>query len=248
MVSGKWLKLVKSLQIKKYRQLHQCFVVEGTKSVLELPDSHFAVEAMFGTEAFLRQHIRIRKDIGFEYHQASEEELARMGSFQTNNTVLAVVRMPAPIPLQVSAGEYALALDGIQDPGNVGTILRIADWYGLQKVFCSEDTADVYNPKVIAASMGSFIRVRTWYGNLADIFGPEPRIPLLGAFLEGDNVHRFTFPSSGVIVLGNESRGIRSDLHPLISHKIHIPRYGGAESLNAGIAAAVICDNLRREV
>jgi TrmH family RNA methyltransferase len=246
MVSGKWLKLVKSLQIKKYRQLHQWFLVEGTKSVTELLDSHFAIEVLFGTDTFLRQHIRTRSNISFEYHPASEDELARMGSFQTNNSVLAVVQMPRPYPLRIEKGEYALALDGIQDPGNLGTIIRIADWYGIKKIFCSEDTADLYNPKVIASSMGSFIRVSTRYGELAEHFAAMQDIPKLGAFLEGENVHNYTFPDSGIIVMGNESKGIRADLHAYISGRVHIPRYGGAESLNAGIATAIICDNLRR--
>ncbi len=246
MVSGKWLKLVKSLQIKKYRQLHQCFLVEGTKSVLELLDSHLVIEVLFGTDTFLRQHIRTRSDISFEYHPASDDELARMGSFQTNNSVLAVVQMPRQHPLRIEKGEYALALDGIQDPGNLGTILRIADWYGLKKIFCSEDTADLYNPKVISSSMGSFMRVSTWYGDLGVHFETMQNIPILGAFLEGENVHQYTFPDSGIIVTGNESKGIRTDLHAYISDRVHIPRYGGAESLNAGIATAIICDNLRR--
>ncbi len=166
MVSGKWLKLVKSLQVKKYRQLHQSFLVEGAKSVLELMDSAYEIRAVFATEAFLRQHIRNRPEISFEYHAVTDDELSRLGSFQTNNAAIAVA-VPLPnAPLPVGPAEYALALDGIQDPGNVGTILRIADWYGIRNVICSEDTADVYNPKVIAASMGSFTRVRTYYCSL----------------------------------------------------------------------------------
>ncbi len=246
MVSGKWLKLVKSLQVKKYRQLHQSFLVEGAKSVLELMESAYEIRAVFATEAFLRQHIRNRPGISFEYHAVTEDELSRLGSFQTNNAAVAVA-VPLPdAPLTVGPAEYALALDGIQDPGNVGTILRIADWYGIRKVICSEDTADVYNPKVIAASMGSFTRVRTYACSLPDYLRGHAGTPCLGAFLAGDDVHRFAFPPVGILVMGNESKGIRPDVEALITHKVHIPRYGGAESLNVGIATAVILDNVRR--
>jgi TrmH family RNA methyltransferase len=246
MVSGKWLKLAKSLQVKKYRQLHQSFLVEGAKSVLELLDSAYSMQALFATEAFLRQHIRTRSGISFELYPATEEELGRMGSFQTNNAAIAVADMLPNTPLRVAAGEYAIALDGIQDPGNVGTILRIADWYGIRKVICSEDTADMYNPKVISASMGSFTRIRTYYCELPGYLCQHTGTPFLGAFLDGDDVHRFQFPPSGLLVMGNESKGIRPEVEALITHKVHIPRYGGAESLNAGIATAVICDNIRR--
>ena len=246
MVSGKWLKLVKSLQVKKYRQLHQSFLVEGAKSVLELIDSAYEVRAVFATEAFLCQHIRTRPGISFEYHAATGDELSRLGSFQTNNAAVAVA-VPLPnAPLAVGTTGYALALDGIQDPGNVGTILRIADWYGITRVICSEDTADVYNPKVISASMGSFTRVRTYYCDLPGYLHGHAGTPCLGAFLEGDDVHRFAFPPSGILVMGNESKGVRPEVEALVTHKVHIPRYGGAESLNVGIATAVILDNVRR--
>jgi TrmH family RNA methyltransferase len=246
MVSGKWLKLVKSLQVKKYRQLHQSFLVEGAKSVLELMDSAYEIRAVFATEAFLRQHIRTRPGISFESHAVTEDELSRLGSFQTNNAAIAVA-VPLPnAPLAVGPAGYALALDGIQDPGNLGTILRIADWYGITQVICSEDTADVYNPKVISASMGSFTRVRTYYCDLPGYLRTQRGTPCLGAFLEGDDVHRFAFPPAGILVMGNESKGIRPGVEALITHKVHIPRYGGAESLNVGIATAVILDNVRR--
>ncbi len=246
MVSGKWLKLVKSLQVKKYRQLHQSFLVEGAKSVLELMNSAYEIRALFATEAFLRQHIRTRAGISFEYYAVTEDELARLGSFQTNNAAIAGA-VPLPnAPLAVESTGNVLALDGIQDPGNVGTILRIADWYGIHRVICSEDTADVYNPKVISASMGSFTRVRMHYCNLPDYLHRNASTPCLGAFLEGDDVHRFPFPASGILVMGNESKGIRPEVEARITHKVHIPRYGAAESLNVGIATAVILDNVRR--
>jgi len=169
-----------------------------------------------------------------------------MGSFQTNNAAIAVADTLPNAPLRVTAGEYAVALDGIQDPGNVGTILRIADWYGIRKVICSEDTADVYNPKVISASMGSFTRVRTYYCDLPAYLHQHAGTPFLGAFLDGDDVHRFVFPPLGLLVMCNESKGIRPEVEALITHKVHIPRYGSAESLNVGIATAIICDNVKR--
>jgi TrmH family RNA methyltransferase len=137
-------------------------------------------------------------------------------------------------------------LDDIRDPGNLGTILRIADWYGIRKLICSSSTADVYNPKVISASKGSFTRVEWYYCEL-NAYLKERSVPVYGAFLDGANVHTHGFEKSGYIVLGNEANGISFEVEQLVSQRITIPRFGGAESLNVGIATAIICDNLRRK-
>jgi RNA methyltransferase, TrmH family len=245
MISRSWNKLIKSLQNKKYRKIHQLFLVEGAKSVQELLESDYQATMLFSTEDFIREHIRLIQKQSLPYQVIAPDELAGLGTFQTNNACLAVVRTKPNVPLQVQTGEYGLVLDDIKDPGNLGTILRIADWYGINKIICSETTADVYNPKVISASMGSFTRVQTYYCNLREYLSAIS-FPVYGAFLDGQPVHDIPFAATGLIVMGNESQGIHPELVPFIHQRIHIPRYGGAESLNVGIATAIICDNWRR--
>ncbi len=246
MISAKWLKLLNSLQIKKYRKLHQLFLVEGAKSVLEMLHTGYPIQTLFATQSFISEHIRNSKNPGFELYPATEDELVKAGTFQTNNACIAVAPLPENKSLAPGPDEYALLLDGVQDPGNLGTIIRIADWYGITKIICSLDAVDVYNPKTIAGSMGSFMRVQAYYTDLPDYLQMHPEKTVYGAFLDGENVHQTQFDQSGLIVMGSESHGIREPLQPFISRKIHIPRYGAAESLNVGIATAVICDNLRR--
>jgi TrmH family RNA methyltransferase len=247
MISKKWVKLINSLQHKKYRRQHQAFLVEGAKSVLELFSSNYQIQILFVTDEFYQQHIRLLQKQSWECQIVSQQELEKTGVFQTNNACLAVVTTKPNKVLPIEANEYVLMLDEVKDPGNVGTILRIADWFGIQKVICSENTTDFYNPKVISASMGSFTRIQAYYCNLAEYIHQYARsLPVYGAFLEGTDVHTVSFASAGILLMGNESLGIRPELEPLVTQKIHIPRYGSAESLNVGIATAVICDNIRR--
>jgi RNA methyltransferase, TrmH family len=246
MISKKWLKLIHSLQVKKYRKLHQAFLVEGAKSVQELLSSDYQITILFTTQEFYNENIRLLSGQSFETHLVTQEELEKTGVFQSNNACLAVAVSKPNQPVFVQNSEYALVLDEIKDPGNLGTIIRIADWYGITKIICSETTTDFYNPKVIAASMGSFTRVHVYYCHLPEYLQEAANLQVYGAFLQGKDVHTVSFASSGLIVMGNESQGISRELEPFITQKIHIPRYGGAESLNVGIATAVICDNMRR--
>lgn len=248
MISKKWFKLINSLQLKKYRKIHQSFLVEGAKSVQEVLLSDYIIQALFVTDDFYHQHIRLLEKQSYELQIVTEEELAKTGVFQSNNACLAVVQTKPNTALYLNQAEYALVLDEVKDPGNLGTIIRIADWYGIYKIICSAATTDLYNPKVIASSMGSFTRVQLYYCELPEYFNGIPNKAIYGAFLGGENVHTHPFSDSGYIVLGNESQGISAELAPYIRHKIHIPGYGHAESLNVGIAAAVICDNMRRQL
>jgi RNA methyltransferase, TrmH family len=248
MISKKWLKLIHSLQVKKYRKLHQAFLVEGAKSVQELLSSDYQITILFTTQEFYNENIRLLSKQSFECQIVTQEELEKTGVFQSNNACLAVAVSKPNQPLIIKTREYALVLDEIKDPGNLGTIIRIADWYGITKIICSETTTDFYNPKVIAASMGSFTRVQLYYCNLHEYLQHIPKLQVYGAYLEGTDIHTVLFASTGLIVMGNESQGISPALEPYITQKIHIPRYGGAESLNVGIATAVICDNMRRAI
>jgi RNA methyltransferase, TrmH family len=168
-----------------------------------------------------------------------------LGEFQSNNTVVAVAEMKPNQSFQLPPHTFGLVLDDIRDPGNLGTIIRTADWYGINHIIASEETADFYNPKVISATMGSFTRMNIFYTSLPEYLS-ETKTKVFGAFLDGKNVHEITFDSGGFIVIGNESRGISPDVEKLVSERITIPRFGKAESLNAAIATAVICDNIRR--
>ncbi|MFO7256638.1 MAG: RNA methyltransferase [Bacteroidota bacterium] len=242
MISKAKSKFIKSLKIKKYRKQEQCFVVEGRKSVAELLASDYDVVMVLGTPAFLST---IRPLPGVEVIEASESDLVSLGTFESNDGALAVARMKPERLLLPSKGEWMLALDDIRDPGNLGTIIRIADWYGIKKIVASLETADRYNPKVISASMGSFLRVDLCYTDLP-AYIDQIQVPVVGAFLDGDDVHTAPFGYDGILVIGNESHGISEAVSARVSKRVTIPGYGGAESLNAAAATAVILDNLRR--
>lgn len=248
MFSKQQQKYVQSLQIKKYRQEHQRFLVEGAKSIVELLAADFEIEMILCTQKFFTENEIKLKKIFVE--QISQVELEKLGTLQSNDAALAVVKMRENKFLEAEQNEFVLVLDDIRDPGNLGTILRIADWYGIKKVICSENTVDFYNPKVIAASMGSFTRISAYYSNISNYF-ENTKITIsseiIGTFLNSQNVHRFEFPTQGYIVLGNESNGISAEVEQYISKKITIPRFGEAESLNVGIATAIVLDNLRRK-
>jgi len=242
MLSKAKIKFVKSLQIKKYRKQEQCFVVEGAKSVLELLNSDFEVVMVAATAEFLaKASLQGVADV----IESTPAELAGIGGFQTNETALAVGKMKPNSSFAVAEDEFALVLDDIRDPGNLGTIIRTADWYGIQKIIASEETADFYNSKVITSTMGSFARVHLFYTPLSEYFQDSSH-RVFGAYLKGQDVHTIDFGKGGLILIGNESRGISAGLEKFVTDKITIPRYGEAESLNAAIATAVICDNLKR--
>lgn len=241
MLSKAKIKFVKSLQIKKYRKQEQCFVLEGAKSIQELLDSDFETVMVIGTSEFI-MGIKIPKVV--EVTEVSLKELELVSEFQSNDAGLAVARMKPNQSFLVSADEFALVLDDIRDPGNLGTIIRTADWYGIQKIIASEETADYYNPKVISATMGSFTRVKMFYTDLVRYLG-EHHHRVFGAYLEGHDIHKVDFGKSGLVLIGNEARGISSSLGRFVTDKITIPKYGKAESLNAAIATAIICDQIK---
>jgi TrmH family RNA methyltransferase len=245
MLSKNQIKYINSLQQKKFRQEYQAFVVEGAKSVVELLLSDFELESLFVTEDFYKENKPTLDKQPLAAEIVTQAELEKAGTFATNNAALAVAKTKPNLELLVQEGEFALILDEIRDPGNLGTIIRIADWYGIKKIICSESTVDLYNPKVISSTMGSFTRVKLYYTNLAEYLGKRTE-KIYGAFLDSENVHTVDFATSGYIIIGNEANGISEQVEKLVTDKITIPRFGGAESLNAGIATAVICDNLRR--
>lgn len=251
MLSKNRIKYINSLKIKKYRQLHQSFIVEGGKSVLELLDSDFNIEFVLVTQEFQQKYSSILTRHNVAVETATIQELEGLGSFQTNDSCLAVAKTKENEFLSPQASEYVIMLDDVRDPGNLGTIIRIADWYGINKIVCSRDTTDVYNPKVIAASKGSFTRVRLFYTALPEYFEKVQggAHSVIGAFLGGQSLYDFGFPAEGgIILMGNESNGISDVVAAFVTDKVMIPRFGEAESLNVGIATAVMLDNMRRQV
>ncbi len=243
MISKSKVSFIKSLQVKKYRLAEQCFLVQGAKAVRETLESDYVVVMLCGTAEFIRGTRLKGKSI--EVIEASEKELAAVGSLEANDGALAVVRMKKMRAPFIAEGKLTLALDNIRDPGNLGTIIRTADWYGVERIIASEETADFHNPKVINATMGSFLRIDLCYAALPLVLS-KTCVPVYGAFLDGSNVHEVKFGSGGVIVVGNESRGISPEVARQVKYRITIPGYGSAESLNASVAAAVILDNIRR--
>lgn len=242
MLSKADIKYIKSLQIKKYRKQEQRFLVEGAKSVQELLESDFKVEKVIGSPSFVES---ARIPAGVQVTEVSGSVLETLGEFQSNNGAIAVAKMKDNASIALKDDEFALVLDDIRDPGNLGTIIRTADWYGINSIIASPETADFYNSKVISSTMGSFTRVDVFYTELTSYLERCNR-PIFGAFLDGENVHDLKFPRAGFIVIGNESRGISPEVEAHVNRRITIPRFGAAESLNAAIATAVICDNLRR--
>jgi TrmH family RNA methyltransferase len=248
MLSKNRIKFLKSLHQKKQRYEAQAFLVEGEKSLSELLVSDFEILELFITDAFFQKFENNILSKAKTYAIVKNTELESAGSLQSQSAGIAVVRMPVNQAPIIREGEYVLVLDNIQDPGNLGTIVRLADWYDIRHIICSSDTVDIYNPKTISATMGSFTRVGLFYTDLM-AFLQANTISVYGTLLAGTNLHQIHFePQGGLIILGNEAHGISPHLLPYIHTKLTIPRIGQAESLNVAMATAVICDNLRRQI
>lgn len=233
MIGRAKFKWIKSLQLKKYRQSEQCFLVQGRKSVEELLRSDFQVMQVLAAKDSNFPELSDRAAV----EMISEKDLASIGSFQSNDSVLAVAKMKEPNPV-VLGKSPVLVLDDIRDPGNMGTIIRTADWFGFQNILASNESVDFYNPKVIAASMGSFCRVNVYYTDLPVALVSKD-INIFGAFLNGERLERVDFGKNPVVVVGKESTGISKEVERLITTKVTIPGVGQAESLNAAVAAGI---------
>jgi len=239
MVTKSELKYIQSLSDKKVRLETGCFIAEGVKLVGEMIAAGYPLKAVYAIDSWESP------DPSIEVTRIEAFELEKMSMLQTPNQVLAVAMMPQKKEVLNLEGPLTIVLDGIQDPGNMGTIIRTADWFGITQIVASEDTVDVYNPKVIGATMGSFMRVSVTYKNLAD-WMPTIKLPVYGALLEGENVFTIKTPQKGLLVIGSEGKGIRENILDFITHPVTIPKIGEAESLNAGIAAGIIVAQLTR--
>lgn len=240
MVSKNQIKVIASLQQKKYRALHQMFIAEGQKVIQELLQAGFALEQLLVTEPIFESVPASQRTL------VNAAELQKISALNTANNCLAVFKIPQAKPL-IQNG-LILALDDIRDPGNLGTILRLCDWYGIGQIICSPQTVDLYNPKVVQATMGSIARVQVHYLDLKD-FLVQTQLPVYGAFMSGNNIYYEKLPEEAVVILGNEANGISAEIENKIQNKIAIPRFGNlqqTESLNVASAAAIIVSEFRR--
>lgn len=251
MLTRPQLTLVRSLHQKKYRQMYGKFLVEGDKLVRELLASRFKTYTIFHTPNWNYdwQTGKTALHHPAEIVEVSEAELAKLSTHDSPNQVVAVAGIPdsklntpnSKLPL----GLY-LACDQLNDPGNAGTLIRTADWFGIDTIFFSENSVDIYNPKVVSAAKGSLFRVNCFYNNLTDLFAANPHLPVYGTFMDGENIYKTKLDKDAIILIGNEANGISDSLLPYIQHKISIPSFGQAESLNAAIAAGVVMGEFRK--
>ncbi|TNE80208.1 MAG: RNA methyltransferase [Bacteroidetes bacterium] len=229
------IKYVQSLRIKKFRQKYHQFIVEGDKSVAEVLNSDWNIESLYYCEGFSAALPPFAEQI-------SPAEMERLSQHQSPQKALAVVHMPElSEEVHIAKEGLTLALDGIQDPGNLGTLIRLCDWYGVKQVICSLDTVDVFNHKVISGTMGSFLRVQVQYTDLTEALANSP-VPIYGAVMDGENIHQLKPETNAVLVIGNEGQGISDAVMRTLKHRISIPRFGQAESLNAAIAGGILLD------
>ncbi|HLF35547.1 MAG TPA: RNA methyltransferase [Cyclobacteriaceae bacterium] len=248
MISKREIKLIRSLRSLKYRRETGLFLVEGEKSLVEVLSSPWKTELVVVTSSFLDKYPRFKNTAKSRIIETDPEILRSAGSLASNESGLAIVAMPKKKEFVEASGKLTIAGDGIRDPGNLGTLIRVADWYGIGEILLSKESADVYNSKVIQASMGSFIRVGVFYEDLEEIF-KRKKIPLIGTFPEGESIYSCSLPDEGYILFGNESQGIGDTLARYVDQHIAIPRFGEAESLNVAVSAAVVLDNfMRRKV
>lgn len=245
MLSKSQINSIKSLQHKKFRHEQGFFLVEGSKSIVEFANSPYEIDTVYYTTTFDSKVLNLSQKIN--WCEISVNDLEKISSLKTPQEVIAKIRIPQwPLPGKKELeGKFSLVLDGVQDPGNLGTIIRIADWFGIGHIICSPDTVDSYNPKVVQASMGSLSRVRI-YDTELPAFLAALKLPVFGALLDGANIYDTDFGHEGLIILGNEGNGIRSEVEALVSRAVTIPRIGRAESLNVGIATALFCSEITR--
>ncbi len=243
MISKNELKYIQSFAHKKQWAQESVFIVEGPKLVGELLDTDWEVEAVYGLESWANE---MNKPVA-HFTIVSEEELERMSLLQQPNQVIALVKKKQFDSALHFKGNLTLILDGIQDPGNLGTIIRTFDWFGGTQIIVTEDTAGFYNPKVIQSTMGSFLRVRVEVVDDIKALMSEQKLPIYGALLEGKSIYQTQFQNEGFLIIGNESKGIRSTLQPLIKEAISIPKFGEAESLNAAVATGIILSHWKAQ-
>ena len=239
-ISKNQLKLITSLSQKKYRQKHDLFIAEGVKVLNELLNSTFEIETLFCTNDF-ETAISENKIV-----RISETELKRVSTLKSPNKALGIFKIPKGKAVQNSG--LTIALDAINDPGNLGTIIRLCDWFGVTQLVCSKDTVDCYNQKVVQASMGSLTRVSIHYTDLENYI-TKSNLDTYIADMDGENVYKMKLPKEGILIMGNEANGVSEEIKSLLQHKISVPRFGETqetESLNVATATAILLSEFKR--
>jgi len=249
MLSKNKIKHILSLSRRKEREETSLFVAEGNKMVADLLPL-FRCQTLVVTEEFRETLSSCQAE---EIIIATKEEIKKASQLSTPQSALAVFYQPAyTLDIASLKNKFSLMLDTIQDPGNLGTIIRIADWFGVEDIICSKETVDVYNPKTIQATMGAIGRIRLHYCDLEKFLDDIPDIPLFGTFLEGENIYKTSLPETGILLLGNEGKGISPQLESRVTHKLFIPNFPAnretSESLNVAMAAAIACSEFRRRI
>lgn len=245
MISKNQIKYIHSLEQKKNRRNEMCFVAEGPKIIEELLKI-YTPRMIFATKTWIEENNNINAE------EITEQELSKLSFLQHPQSVLAVFPIPQHNIDIIDPNKLYLALDGVQDPGNLGTIIRIADWFGIDTILCSLDTADAFNPKVVQATMGSIARVKIIYTNLYDLIKDHAnQMPIYGTLLDGENIYQKQLAPNGIIIMGNEGNGLSTPIRSLLSERLLIPSYNlsdTAESLNVATATAIICSEFRRRI
>ncbi|MFZ4796301.1 MAG: RNA methyltransferase [Bacteroidia bacterium] len=241
MLSKRTIQFLKSLKDKASRHAEGFFLVEGSKTAIEILTSNLHIEAIYATKEWCNIFPKYKNHA--KLFLCTQNEIEQISSLKSTRDVIVQVAMKDKFfKYNHLKNDFTIVLDEIQDPGNLGTIIRIADWYGIKNIVCSENTADCYNNKCIQATMGSIARVNIFYENLVHFF-EQNKLPVYGAFMEGTALKNATLTTPSILVIGNEGKGINENLQPFITQKISIKRFGEAESLNAAIATAIICDH-----
>lgn len=253
MISKNSIKLIKSLANKKNRIKENLFVVEGDKMVAEALISKFVVEKLYATNSFIVKNKPIIKNEKL-VNEVTREDIVKSSLLKNPQNSIALCKLPdkKELPIKIDS-DLGIYLDEVQDPGNLGTIIRICDWFGIEHLFCSPKTADMFNPKVIQSSMGSFCRVNVWYIAFEPVveLASKSEMKVLGAFLHGENIYAQKYYSRILLVMGNEGNGISADVEKMIDKRIKIPEFNknpkSAESLNVSVATAIICSEFKRQ-
>ena len=223
------------------------FIIEGIKSIVEFIHSSYEIHSIY----YLAHNRPLLPNLpaNIKLFEVNNAELEKISTLQAPQGIIALVHMPKhpELALNTLSGSFSIVLDGVQDPGNLGTIIRTADWFGIKQVICSVNTVEVYNPKTVQATMGSLSRVNIFYTDLLPLLHDSP-LPIFGAVLDGISMYTTDWGKEGLLILGNEGQGISAEVMPLITRPVTIPRFGGAESLNVAVSAAILCADISRNL
>ncbi|MBT2563902.1 RNA methyltransferase [Pedobacter sp. ISL-68] len=245
MLSKSQISFIKSLHQKKYRKEHGLFIVEGIKSIKEFIQSSYHIHTIFYNSE--QYNLLPKLPANINLFEVKNAELDKISTLQTPQGFLALVHIPKnkALALKELKNQFTLVLDGVQDPGNMGTIIRTADWFGFKNIICSADCVEVFNPKTVQATMGSLARVNIYEADLPALL-EKNTIPVFGALLDGESIYKTQWGAEGLVILGNEGKGISAEVIKKINKPVTIPRIGEAESLNVAVSAAIFCAELVR--